>query len=59
MSTHCIREIIWITLNGGPAGWAGWRAVLPNEKHEFSAAACCTEGWICRLHCRTGLWAAH
>jgi len=27
----------WITLNGGPAGRAGWRAVLPNEKHEFSA----------------------
>jgi len=24
------------TLNGGPAGRAGWRAVLPNEKHEFS-----------------------
>jgi len=26
-----------ITLNGGPAGQAGWRAVLPNKKHEFSA----------------------
>ena len=26
-----------ITLNGGPAGRAGWRAVIPIEKHEFSA----------------------
>ena len=26
-----------MTLNGGPAGRAGWRAVFPIEKHEFSA----------------------
>jgi len=32
---HHIRKMhSRITLNGGPASW---RAVLPNEKHEFSA----------------------
>jgi len=31
-----------MALNGGPAGRAGWRAVFPIEKHEFSAG--CTEG---------------
>ena len=31
-----------ITLNGRPAGRAGWRTVLPNEKHEFSAGSA---GW--------------
>jgi len=31
-----------MTLNGGPAGRAGWRAVFPIEKHEFSAG--CTKG---------------
>ena len=31
-----------MTLNGGPAGRAGWRAVFPIEKHEFSAG--CIKG---------------
>jgi len=31
-----------MTLNGGPAGRAGWRAVFPIEKDEFSAG--CTKG---------------
>ena len=31
-----------MTLNGGPAGRAGCRAVFPIEKHEFSAG--CTKG---------------
>ena len=42
-----------ITPNGGSAGRAGWRAVLPNEKHEFSASCWAAEmitirfaGWI-------------
>jgi len=25
----------WTTLNGGPAGRAGWRAVFPITKHTF------------------------
>jgi len=45
-----------ITLNGGPTGW---RAVLPNEKHEFSVGwraaqkggpAGCTTGQASGLH---------
>jgi len=44
-------QLIRITLNGGPAGRADWRAVLPNEKHEFSTGlASCTEGRAGRLH---------
>jgi len=35
------QEKLWITLIGGPAGRAGWRAVFPNEKHELSAG--CTK----------------
>jgi len=31
-----------MTLNGGPAGRAGWRAVFPIENREFSAR--CTKG---------------
>jgi len=58
----------WITLNGGPTGRAGWRAVLPNEKHEFSAGwraaqkggpAGCTTGWASGLHIKAVWWAAH
>ena len=58
----CIRGI---TLNGGPAGW---RAVLPNEKHEFSAGwraaqkggpAGCTTGWASGLHIKAIWQAAH
>ena len=41
----------WITLNGGPTGRVGWMAVLPNEKHEFSA------GWrVQRWSMVNGLW---
>ena len=38
------------TLNGGPVGQAGWRAVLPNEKYELSAGG--------ELHRRAGRQAA-
>ena len=47
------------TLNGGPAGRAEWRAVLPNKKHELFAGwraaekggpAGCTTGWASVLH---------
>jgi len=48
-----------ITLNGGPVGRAGWRAVLPNEKQIFHGLGRCTEGQAVRLHYRTGQWAAH
>jgi len=35
------------------------QAVLPNEKHDFSAGlASCTQGRAGRLHYRTGQWAA-
>jgi len=56
---------LWITLNGRPAGW---RAVLLNEKHEFSAGwqaaqkdrlAGCTTGWASGLHIKVGRQAAH
>ena len=42
-----ITAIHGMTLIGGPAGRAGWRAVIANEKREFSAgwrAAQKTEG---------------
>ena len=56
-----------ITLNGGPVGLAGWRAVLPNEKHELSAGwraaqsrpAGCTTGLAGGLHIKGGQRAAH
>jgi len=52
-----VQDLMGKTLNGGPAGRAGWRAVLPNEKHEFST------GWRAAqkvgLHYRTGQPAAH
>jgi len=38
LDSPCRLFFFWITLIGGPAGW---RAVFPNEKHEFSAG--CTE----------------
>jgi len=61
-----------ITLNGGPAGRAGWKTVLRNEKHDFSAdwgaaqkggAAGCTTGRASGLHIKAGYtvrlsWAA-
>ena len=42
-TTVRVKGIGGMTLNGGPAGRAGWRAVFPIEKHEFSAG--CTKGW--------------
>ena len=47
---------------------AGWRSVLPNEKHEFSAGwraaqkggpAGCTTGWASGLHIKAIWQAAH
>ena len=47
----------WITLNGGPAGRAAWRAVFPIRKHEFAV------GWRAalkgELDIRAGRRAAH
>ena len=58
LSLWCKTSVSRITLNGGPAGRAGWRAVLPNEKHELSAGwraaqsgpAGCTTGLASGLH---------
>jgi len=38
-----------ITLNGGPAGRAGWRDVFPIRKQEFAA------GWRVRVALKGGL----
>jgi len=35
-NTSATVTFFGITLNGGPAGQAGWMAVFPIEKHEFS-----------------------
>ena len=35
--TVFLQTASMITLIGGPAGWAGWRAVFLNEKRELSA----------------------
>ena len=62
----CYLFLQWnvgITLNGGPVGRAGWRAVLPNEKHELSKGcraaqksgpAGCTTGLDSGLHIKLG-----
>jgi len=59
-----ITHVKRITLNGGPGGLG---AVLPNEKHEFSAgwraaqksgSAGCTAGPDSGLHIKAGWWAA-
>jgi len=44
------RTQLRITLIGGPAGRAGWRAVFPNERREFRRAALETEGRAGGLH---------
>jgi len=36
--TSHLGTLRWITLNGGPAGRVGWRAVFPIRKHEFAAS---------------------
>ena len=41
LSQDCMSNFGRMTLNGGPAGRAGWMAVFPIEKHEFSAG--CTD----------------
>jgi len=57
------NDSLRITQNGGPAGRVGWRTVLLNEKHEFSAGwrvaqkgglACCTTGRASGLHIKLG-----
>jgi len=42
-----------MTLNGGPAGQACWRAMFPIQKHEFSAGCTRDDHYpVCRLDIR-------
>jgi len=45
-------EFSGITLIGGPADRAGWRAMFPNENGEPSAG--CTKRWCGELRKRAG-----